>query len=64
VQYHYVLVDFLCRCDGGEMTIGDDAAEGCWADHADVSTDGPFNLEPLTCTVIEKAFAMEEARGL
>src|ERR1700761_5044524 len=42
VQYHYVLIDFLCRCDGGELTIGDDAAEGCWADHADVSTDGPY----------------------
>lgn len=64
VQFHYVLVDFLCRFDGGEMEIGDDAAEGCWAARGDVSTDGPYKLEPLTCAVIEKAFAMAEALGL
>jgi ADP-ribose pyrophosphatase YjhB (NUDIX family) len=64
VQFHYVLVDFLCRYDGGEIAIGDDAAEGCWAARADVSTGGPYQLEPLTCEVIEKAFAMGETLEL
>jgi 8-oxo-dGTP diphosphatase len=30
VQYHYVLVDFLCRVVGGELQASSDAAEVRW----------------------------------
>ena len=30
VQYHYVLIDFLCRPVGGELRASSDAAEVCW----------------------------------
>jgi ADP-ribose pyrophosphatase YjhB (NUDIX family) len=30
VQYHYVLIDFLCRRVGGELQAADDAAEVRW----------------------------------
>jgi ADP-ribose pyrophosphatase YjhB (NUDIX family) len=30
VRYHYVLIDFLCRPDGGELRAGSDAAEVEW----------------------------------
>ena len=30
VQYHYVLIDFLCRPVGGELQAADDAAEVRW----------------------------------
>jgi len=30
VQYHYVLVDFLCRRTGGELRAASDAAEVRW----------------------------------
>ena len=30
VQYHYVLIDFLCRVAGGELKAGGDAAEVRW----------------------------------
>ena len=30
VQYHYVLIDFLCRRVGGELAAADDAAEVRW----------------------------------
>ncbi|HTW30369.1 MAG TPA: NUDIX hydrolase, partial [Candidatus Sulfotelmatobacter sp.] len=30
VQYHYVLIDFLCRAVGGELRAASDAAEVCW----------------------------------
>src|ERR1700721_4118297 len=30
VQYHYVLIDFLCRRVGGELAAPDDAAEVRW----------------------------------
>jgi 8-oxo-dGTP diphosphatase len=30
VQYHYVLIDFLCRITGGELHAGGDAAAAQW----------------------------------
>src|SRR5271169_3975276 len=30
VQYHYVLIDFLCRCTGGDLRAASDAAEVRW----------------------------------
>ena len=30
VQYHYVLIDYLCRPVGGELKAGSDAAEVGW----------------------------------
>src|SRR5215831_18246153 len=30
-QFHYVLVDFVCRVRGGELRAGGDAAEVAWA---------------------------------
>jgi 8-oxo-dGTP diphosphatase len=30
VQYHYVLIDFLCEVIGGELSAGGDAAEARW----------------------------------
>ncbi|MGC2195910.1 MAG: NUDIX hydrolase [Terriglobales bacterium] len=30
MQYHYVLIDFLCRRVAGELAAGDDADEACW----------------------------------
>ena len=36
-QYHYVLVDFLCAVDGGELRAGGDAADARWAKSQRVS---------------------------
>ncbi len=30
VQYHYVLIDFLCEAVGGHLSAGGDAAEARW----------------------------------
>ena len=30
VRYHYVLIDFLCRPDAGELKAGSDAADAGW----------------------------------
>jgi 8-oxo-dGTP diphosphatase len=44
VRYHYVLVDYLAFADSDAITVGSDAAEGCWVDVARVAeldiTDG------------------------
>jgi len=60
VLYHYVLVDFLCHVEGGELRSGDDADEVCWVSRKDAVPGGPYQLEALTSAVIEKAFVMEE----
>ena len=30
IQYHYVLIDFKCRLEGGELRAGGDAAQAKW----------------------------------
>jgi 8-oxo-dGTP diphosphatase len=37
VRYHYVLIDFLCHCDGGTLLAAGDAAEAAWFSPDEVS---------------------------
>jgi 8-oxo-dGTP diphosphatase len=54
VQYHYVLIDFLCRQVGGELRAADDAAEVRWFTREELP---PLNLAEDTLDVIRKGFA-------
>ena len=54
VQYHYVLIDFLCWRTGGELQAADDAAEVRWFTQNELP---PLNLAEDTCDVILKGFA-------
>src|SRR5271169_1647219 len=54
VQYHYVLIDFLCRRIGGELHAASDAAEVRWFPQDDLPTLG---LAEDTQDVIHKGFA-------
>jgi len=60
VQYHYVVVDVLCRVLGGELLSGTDASEVAWADVRKVLELGDFALTSRACTVIRKALIMSE----
>lgn len=53
VQYHYVLIDFLCRRVGGELHASSDAAEVGWFRREDLAG---LNLAEDTVDVIEKGF--------
>src|SRR5262249_35753464 len=53
-QYHYVLVDFLCTVQGGELRAGGDAADAKWAGESDLAG---YKLEMPALEVISKAFA-------
>lgn len=53
VQYHYVLVDYLCRIVGGELACATDAADARWASRYELDAIAPF-----TADVIRKAFTM------
>lgn len=60
VQYHYVLVDFLCRVTGGAdlarpVVCATDAVEARWA-----GPDELDGLTPLTVEVIRKAWELAQ----
>jgi 8-oxo-dGTP diphosphatase len=57
VQYHYVLIDFLCRRVGGELAAASDAAEVRWFSRDELP---PLNLAEDTQDVIRKGFATLE----
>jgi len=53
VQYHYVLVDFLCRPVGGELRAASDAAEVRWFTREELPA---LKLAEDTQEVIQKGF--------
>ena len=53
VQYHYVLIDFLCRAVGGELLAASDATEVRWFTREELPT---LNLAEDTLDVIKKGF--------
>ena len=53
VQYHYVLVDFLCRPVGGELQAASDATEVRWVTREELPA---LKLAEDTQDVIEKGF--------
>jgi ADP-ribose pyrophosphatase YjhB (NUDIX family) len=53
VQFHYVLVDYLCRVTGGELCCATDAVEARWA-----SRDELDGVAAFTIAVIEKGLAI------
>jgi ADP-ribose pyrophosphatase YjhB (NUDIX family) len=60
VQYHYVLIDFLCRWVGGELQAASDAAEVRWFTREELPA---LNLAEDTLDVIRKGFATLEIRS-
>ena len=53
IQYHYVLIDYLCRVVGGELRAGGDALEAVWAGERELAK---YRLEKPAMDVIRKAF--------
>ena len=52
VQYHFVLIDYVCRIVSGEPRAGSDVSELRWAKIEEL--DG-LKVSPETCSVIRKA---------
>lgn len=53
IEYHYVLVDYLCRVRGGELCAGDDVTRAGWVRRADLEN---YKITEGTLEVIERAF--------
>jgi 8-oxo-dGTP diphosphatase len=57
VQYHYVLIDFLCRVVGGELRAASDAEDVRWFTREELPA---LNLAEDTQDVIQKGFEKSE----
>ncbi len=51
-EYHYVLIDYLCRPVGGDLKAGDDAARAVWAPRSELAA---YRITEGTLGVIDKA---------
>lgn len=47
IQYHYVLVDYLCRITGGSAACASDAIDLRWAALDDLNTINPFTRDVI-----------------
>ena len=52
-EYHYVLIDYICRVTGGALKPGDDVSRALWVERALLPQ---FQITEGTLEVIEKAF--------
>ncbi len=53
VEYHYVLIDYICRVTGGVLNAGDDVSRVLWVERASLPQ---YRITEGTLEVIEKAF--------
>jgi len=53
VEYHYVLVDYVCRVRGGTLRAGDDVSRAEWVRRSDLKH---LQITEGTLAVIEKGF--------
>lgn len=53
VEYHYVLLDYICRVMGGQARPGDDVADLVWVKQTDLNN---YQLTEGTLPVIHEAF--------
>ena len=52
-EYHYVLVDYICRATGGTLCAGDDASNVQWVERRALKD---LHITEGTLAVIEKGF--------
>ena len=52
VDYHFVLIDFVCRPDGGVLRSASDAEDAAWVALRDLAQ---YEVAPVTISVIQKA---------
>ena len=55
IEYHYVIIDYVCRATGGSLACGTDAEEARWVERADLAS---YDLTPKVTEVIARAFVL------
>ena len=56
-EYHYVLIDYLCRITGGTLAAGDDVSAVQWVRRRDLPS---LQITEGTLAVIQRAFRKRE----
>ena len=56
-EYHYVLMDYICRMTGGSLAAADDCADLRWVRQDELSS---LRITEGTLGVIEKAYGSQE----
>jgi 8-oxo-dGTP diphosphatase len=59
-QYHFVILDYLCRPTGGELRAGSDVTDVALATEAELER---YALTPTATRVLRRAFRMARARA-
>jgi 8-oxo-dGTP diphosphatase len=54
IEYHYVLVDYLCRPVGGRLSAASDVSQVAWVTEQNLRE---YRLTDGTLSVVERAFA-------
>ncbi len=58
-EYHYVLIDYLCRASGGKLAAADDVARVEWVPRNELKQ---YRITEGTVPVIEKAFRLRSRK--
>jgi 8-oxo-dGTP diphosphatase len=58
IEYHFVIVDYLCRSRGGEAACGSDAEAVQWVEVGDLER---WSVTPVAIAVVHKALALARA---
>jgi 8-oxo-dGTP diphosphatase len=53
-EYHYLLVDYVCKVVGGELRAGDDVSRAEWVRRSEL---GAYRMTEGTREVIERAYS-------
>ena len=53
-EYHYILVDYVCRVTGGKLRAGDDVSRALWVRRKEL---GGYLMTEGTREVIERAYS-------
>jgi 8-oxo-dGTP diphosphatase len=54
VEYHYLLVDYICKVVGGRLRAGDDVSRAAWVRRAELDQ---YTITAGTREVIERAYS-------
>ena len=55
LRYHFVIVDYLCRCVGGDLRAGDDAEAAAWVTSEELDQ---YEMRESAVAVIRKALQL------
>jgi 8-oxo-dGTP diphosphatase len=59
IEYHYVIVDYLCHAVGGSLACASDAEDARWVSRDDLAS---YELTTKAAAVISRAFEMAGSR--